>query len=138
MEESEPAVIWLSGLHVPESYLTALVQAACRKNGWSLDRSTLYTSVTSFEKISDITERPVTGCFIKGLYLEGACWSVEKSALCKPFPKQLVSELPVLRVIPIESHKLKLKVRFFIYYFILYITLIYILFYFIYYFKLRF
>ena len=38
--------MWLSGLHIPESYLTALVQATCRKNGWPLDKSTLYTSVT--------------------------------------------------------------------------------------------
>ncbi|XP_047141246.1 dynein axonemal heavy chain 10 isoform X1 [Hydra vulgaris] len=109
IEESEPAVIWLSGLHVPESYLTALVQAACRKNGWPLDRSTLYTTVTSFEKSNDVTEKPALGCFIKGLYLEGASWSLEKSALCKPLPKQLTCELPILRVIPIESHKLKLK-----------------------------
>ena len=39
-------MMWLSGLHIPESYLTALVQATCRKNGWPLDRSTLYTAVT--------------------------------------------------------------------------------------------
>ena len=38
--------MWLSGLHIPESYLTALVQATCRKNQWPLDKSTLYTSVT--------------------------------------------------------------------------------------------
>ena len=53
----EPLVIWLSGLHVPESYLTALVQATCRKNGWPLDKSTLYTSVTTYTEPEDITER---------------------------------------------------------------------------------
>lgn len=26
----EPAVMWLSGIHIPESYLTALVQTTCR------------------------------------------------------------------------------------------------------------
>ena len=55
--DSEPYVIWLSGLHVPESYLTALVQATCRKNGWPLDRSTLYTSVTNYADPEDVTER---------------------------------------------------------------------------------
>lgn len=43
--------MWLSGLHIPQSYLTALVQATCRKNGWPLDRSTLYTSVTEVCRI---------------------------------------------------------------------------------------
>lgn len=42
--------MWLSGLHIPESYLTALVQATCRKNGWPLDKSTLYTAVTEVHR----------------------------------------------------------------------------------------
>ena len=60
-----------SGLHIPESYLTALVQSTCRKNQWALDRSTLYTQVTKFEKPSEITERPMHGAYVYGLYLEG-------------------------------------------------------------------
>jgi len=55
--DCEPQVIWLSGLHVPESYLTALVQASCRKNGWPLDKSTLYTTVTTYAEPDDVTER---------------------------------------------------------------------------------
>ncbi|KAK2102870.1 Dynein heavy chain 10, axonemal, partial [Saguinus oedipus] len=55
--ESEPSVMWLSGLHIPESYLTALVQATCRKNGWPLDRSTLFTQVTKFQDADEVNER---------------------------------------------------------------------------------
>jgi len=53
--------MWLSGLHIPESYLTALVQATCRRNGWPLDKSTLYTSVTTHENAEDVTERAHQG-----------------------------------------------------------------------------
>lgn len=53
----EPLVMWLSGLHVPESFLTALVQIACRKNNWPLDRSTLFTVVTDFADPDDVEER---------------------------------------------------------------------------------
>ncbi|NWX90356.1 DYH10 protein, partial [Nothoprocta pentlandii] len=56
VNESEPKVMWLSGLHIPESYLTALVQATCRRNGWPLDRSTLYTEVTTYMTAEDVTE----------------------------------------------------------------------------------
>jgi len=42
----DPAVMWLSGLQIPESYTTALVQACCRTKQWALDKSTLFTSVT--------------------------------------------------------------------------------------------
>lgn len=44
----DPVVMWLSGLSIPESYLTALVQTTCRKKKWPLDKSTLFTRVTSF------------------------------------------------------------------------------------------
>lgn len=59
--EGEPNVMWLSGLHIPESYLTALVQATCRRNGWPLDRSTLFTQVTSFQDADEVTERAGQG-----------------------------------------------------------------------------
>ena len=53
--------MWLSGLHIPESYLTAMVQATCRKNGWPLDRSTLYTQVTQHCSPDEVNERPGQG-----------------------------------------------------------------------------
>ena len=103
--------MWLSGLHIPESYLTALVQATCRKNGWPLDKSTLYTQVTQWETPEDVNERAHQGCFVTGLYLEGASWDVNKNCLRQQKPKVLIQELPVMKVIPIESHKLKLQVK---------------------------
>lgn len=59
--ESEPSVMWLSGLHIPESYLTALVQATCRRNGWPLDHSTLFTQVTKFQDADEVNERAGQG-----------------------------------------------------------------------------
>ncbi|NWI34931.1 DYH10 protein, partial [Sula dactylatra] len=61
VNEHEPKVMWLSGLHVPESYLMALVQATCRKNKWPLDHSTLYTEVTTYRAAEDITEGSTQG-----------------------------------------------------------------------------
>ena len=61
MNNVEPEVMWLSGLHIPESYLTALVQATCRVNGWPLDKSTLYTAVTRFMSPEDVTEIATQG-----------------------------------------------------------------------------
>lgn len=61
VKDGEPNVMWLSGLHIPESYLTALVQAACRKNGWPLDLSTLYTEVTQYCGEDEISDKPDQG-----------------------------------------------------------------------------
>jgi len=38
-------VVWLGGLHAPEAFIAALVQAACRARGWPLDRAALFTTV---------------------------------------------------------------------------------------------
>ena len=108
LSAGEPAVLWLSGLHIPESYLTALVQTACRLKHWPLDKSTLYTQVTTFTRIDEV-EHLESGCFISGLYLEGAAWDTHESCLVREEPKVLVTELPILQVIPVEASKLKLQ-----------------------------
>ncbi|XP_019718448.1 dynein heavy chain 10, axonemal-like [Hippocampus comes] len=109
VDSAEPKVMWLSGLHIPESYLTALVQAACRKNGWPLDLSTLYTEVTRFREEEEVNDRPAQGCFVSGLYLEGADWDMDVGCLVKSKPKVLEVQLPILRVIPIETRRLRLQ-----------------------------
>ena len=109
VEVGEPAVMWLSGLHVPETYLAALVQSACRERGWPLDKSTLYTTVTRYTDPAEVPEKLKYGAYVCGLYLEGAGWDFDRSELCKQRPKVLVEELPIIEIIPIESNKLKLS-----------------------------
>uniref|UniRef100_A0A8D3BG74 AAA+ ATPase domain-containing protein n=1 Tax=Scophthalmus maximus TaxID=52904 RepID=A0A8D3BG74_SCOMX len=109
VDEGDPKVMWLSGLHIPESYLTALVQATCRKNVWALDLSTLYTEVTQYRSEEEVGDRPGQGFFVSGLYLEGADWDMENCCLVRSKPKVLVVELPILRVIPIEARRLRLQ-----------------------------
>ena len=50
------------------------------------------------------------GCFVHGLYLEGAGWNRDELCLIRQKPKQLIQELPILKIIPIEAHRLKLQV----------------------------
>lgn len=86
-----------------------LLQSACREKGWPLDKSTLYTEVTTITDPSSVQDRPQFGCYITGLYLEGADWDVETCRMKRQSPKVLVTELPVLQLIPIEASKLKLS-----------------------------
>ncbi len=108
VDHGEPVVIWLSGLHIPATYLAAIVQTTCRAKRWPLDRSTLYTKVTQFTSPSQVQSRLEFGCYVYGLYLEGAAWDVKNSCLTRQKPKELTVELPILQVIPTEEHALKL------------------------------
>jgi dynein heavy chain, axonemal len=107
INQGEPAVMWMSGLHIPESYLTALVQTTCRLRSWPLDKSTLYTVVTKFTEVEGL-EHLESGCYVTGMYLEGAAWDYENSELRVQDPKVLVVELPIMQIIPVEASKLKL------------------------------
>lgn len=44
-----------------------------------------------------------------GLFLEGARWNIEKNTLDYQLPKELVMEMPLVQVIPVEANKLKLR-----------------------------
>eukprot|EP00102_Acyrthosiphon_pisum_P015188 XP_008185630.2 PREDICTED: dynein heavy chain 10, axonemal [Acyrthosiphon pisum] len=104
----EPLVMWLAGLHVPESYLTAIVQMACRTNGWSLDHSTLYTTVTEYTEKDDVENSPNTGCYISGIFIEGARWDMDAQCLAVSKTNILIENLPIILIVPIEATKLKL------------------------------
>lgn len=95
-EVAEPKVMWLSGMATPESYLTALVQTTCRSKGWALDKSIMYTIVTKEKNPNAIKKKLENGCYIRGLYLEGARYNGEKDCLDYQRPKELIEEMPLL------------------------------------------
>lgn len=97
--------MWLSGLHIPEAYLTALVQISCRKKQWALDKSTLYTVVTQNRNPDFCKKKPEHGCYVHGFYLEGASWDIEKGCLVRQQylffyldPKNLSARCPSFRL----------------------------------------
>ena len=48
---------------------------------------------------SEIDTRMQDGCYASGLYLEGAGWDIQKAVLKRQEPKNLICELPVMKVI---------------------------------------
>ena len=54
-------------------------------------------------------KKPEHGCYVQGLYLEGASWDIESGHLIRQQPKELVTEMPIFQVIPAEANKLKIK-----------------------------
>lgn len=109
IDSKQPRAIWLAGLHVPEAFLTAMVQTAARAKEWPLDKTTLFTAATTFRSVEDIDTDLSLGCYIYGLFLEGAGWDFDNGCLMKQKPKELIVELPIIAIVPIEASKLKLK-----------------------------
>ncbi|TNJ29738.1 IAD-1alpha dynein heavy chain [Giardia muris] len=110
--QGEPAVMWLSGLHIPESYLTALVQITSRAKRWPLDKSALFTTVTKYIQAEDVSEKLEFGCYISGLFLEGAAWDTTKDCLTYSKKKELITQLPLVQIVPAEASRIKLRNQF--------------------------
>ncbi|XP_060906749.1 dynein axonemal heavy chain 11 [Labrus mixtus] len=103
-----PAVVWLSGLFNPQSFLTAVLQSIARKNQWPLDKMTLIVDVTKKTK-DDFGHPPREGALIHGLYMEGARWDTQSGHICEGLLRDLTPAMPVLyvRAVPAEEQELK-------------------------------
>jgi dynein heavy chain len=62
----------------------------------------MYTEVTPYVSADEIDDKPEIGCYISGLFLEGAIWDAKRRVLAHPNDRGLACELPILRLVPIE------------------------------------
>ncbi|XP_016337659.1 dynein heavy chain 11, axonemal [Sinocyclocheilus anshuiensis] len=103
-----PAVVWISGLFSPQSFLTAILQSIARKNKWPLDRMSLSVDITKKTK-DDYGHPPREGAYIHGLFIEGARWDSSSGLLSEAVLKELTPTMPVLyiRAIPIDQQDVR-------------------------------
>eukprot|EP00792_Barthelona_sp_PAP020_P009037 TRINITY_DN3265_c0_g2_i1.p1 TRINITY_DN3265_c0_g2~~TRINITY_DN3265_c0_g2_i1.p1 ORF type:complete len:4670 (+),score=1289.10 TRINITY_DN3265_c0_g2_i1:29-14038(+) len=97
-------VFWLAGFTFPTGFLTALLQTSARRTGVPIDTFAFEFNVMT-QTEHELLHGPSDGAYIKGLYLEGARWDVEKSRLAEPHPMVLVDEMPIIHFKPIETRK---------------------------------
>ncbi|XP_026194311.1 dynein heavy chain 10, axonemal-like, partial [Cyclospora cayetanensis] len=108
-ERGSLSCYWLGGLHMPRSLSTALIQVTSRKKGISLDKLVLFTEFTQLEVPQQIESPLEDGAYIEGLFIEGARWNSALRRLAPQAPRELLGELPLMKLVPIESHRLKTR-----------------------------
>lgn len=55
--------------------------------------------------MTELTKQPDDGCYIRGLFLEGARWDPIKQMLAESRPKELYVDVPVIWLIPTANRK---------------------------------
>jgi dynein heavy chain len=103
LHNGRPNTYWLTGFFNPQGMLTAMKQEVTRRHKndtvkWALDDIVYHTEVTHHERVESVKQPPAEGCYIHGLFLDGAAWSRAESNLVESEPKQLYVPLPVLYV----------------------------------------
>ncbi|XP_063282706.1 dynein axonemal heavy chain 1 [Pelobates fuscus] len=99
-----PAVFWISGLFFPQAFLTGTLQNFARKHVISIDTISFEFKVLK-ESVTELKQRPSEGCYIHGLYLEGARWDKSTMMLAESHPKELYTEMAVIWLVPIPERK---------------------------------
>jgi len=103
-----PAVFTLSYFINIQSFLTAILQNYAR-----LYKTVIDDLSFDVEVVPDITPEhklpPQDGCYITGLYLEGARWDADKKSLGEPFERQLFSAMPVIYLKPAETSRIQVN-----------------------------
>jgi len=97
-----PPVYWLSGFFFPQAFLTGTLQNFARANQLPIDTIS-FDSVYKDESHEEITEKPDQGCYIYGLFLEGAKWDKVGHCLADSDPKVLYTSMPVIHFNPIHK-----------------------------------
>ena len=76
-----PYSIWISMLFNSTAFLTAVKQVTARKEKMALDNMTVETHVTLSKTPEELDEKyPNDGCFIHGLFMQGARWPDKEEA----------------------------------------------------------
>ena len=57
------------------------------------------------EQPSELTTRPDNGSYIRGLFVEGARWDMDKFELSESRPKELYTDMPVIWLVPMANRK---------------------------------
>jgi dynein heavy chain, axonemal len=90
-----PNVFWFSAFFFQQALMTGVLQNYARAASIAIDRL-----MWNFEILKDSEgtwpDPPAKGCYINGLFMEGARWSNEDMVIADSIPKVLISTVPIL------------------------------------------
>jgi len=101
-----PAVLWISALFNPMSYLTAIMQVTARAENLPLDDICLRTDIKNTFEPNDFPSFAPKGAYVTGFFLEGAGWEMgrgeEQGYLVDMQLKDLHPIVPIVHVTAIR------------------------------------
>ena len=57
------------------------------------------------ESLTSLMATPQDGCYIRGLFVEGARWDASEYRLAEARPKELYTDMPIVWLMPVANRK---------------------------------
>jgi len=113
VDKGPPVTFWISGFFFTQAFLTGVMQNMARKDKVAIDeiiwnfypqkKETLAAMVE--DSYDNGTERPEYGCYVWGLYMEGARFDDDTGVIAESMPKVLFDVMPAFFLMPVEKSK---------------------------------
>jgi len=100
-----PKIFWISGFFFPQAFITGTLQNYARRHVIPIDHLSFRFEVLDNLLLEDIKEKPDDGCYVYGLWLEGARWDKNQHSLAWSMPKDLYTAMPIVHFIPSVDRK---------------------------------
>lgn len=104
-ENGPPTAYWVSGFYFTQSFLTGQMQNYARKTKLPIDTLGWQFSVLKKAFADTAIEKPESGCYVYGLFMDGARWDDDTQVIADSLPKLLFSEIPHMYWKPGEKAK---------------------------------
>ncbi|CBZ25938.1 putative dynein heavy chain, partial [Leishmania mexicana MHOM/GT/2001/U1103] len=95
-----PKAYWISGFFFPQAFLTSVLQNYARTMHISIDTISYEFEWMSTDPAS-VTAPPEVGCYIHGMFIEGARFDPATLTLAESLPKVLYEQAPLLWLKPV-------------------------------------
>jgi len=82
-----PPTYWISGFFFPQAFFTGTLQNYARKHRIAIDELTFEFKMYDEILPSEVTEKPDDGCYVWGMFMEGARWNSTTHLLDDSNPK---------------------------------------------------
>lgn len=106
IDNGAPPNFWISGFFFTQSFLTGTLQNYARKYKIPIDTLNFeFQVIPTGSKEYDVSKSPQDGCYIHGLFIDGARWDEENRCLNEALPNILYYNLPYVWLLPSEDKK---------------------------------
>ncbi len=104
VDKGMPGSFWLSAFFFVQPFFTGVLQNYARKHLVAID--TLALDYEVLGEATDKSKAPEEGCYVRGLFIEGARWNPEKRCLDEAEAKIVYSQMPHIWLKPVDKMSL--------------------------------